>query len=167
AAGPEGWDVQARPSGEQQAATVTIDAGGTSTINVEATPPENVAAGEYELGVQAEGEGQTLSSTLNVEITEAASMTINTANERLNASGPAGSTGTVQLVITNDGNAPLQGVELSASPPTNWDVEFEPATVDVAPGQTARVTARVTPAGNAVAGDYMVTMSASGNGLDE
>jgi uncharacterized membrane protein len=75
AAGPEGWTVSARPSTEQQAATVTVEAGGSATVNVEADPPDDVAAGQYELGVQASGEGQTLQSSLSVEITDSASMT--------------------------------------------------------------------------------------------
>ena len=94
-------------------------------------------------------------------------MTLTTANERLNASGNAGDTGTVTLLVQNDGNAPLQGVELSATPPTNWDVEFEPATVDIPAGESAQVIARITPAGNAVAGDYAVTITAAGGGLNE
>jgi uncharacterized repeat protein (TIGR01451 family) len=167
AAGPEGWTVSARPSTEQQAATVTVEAGGSATVNVEADPPDDVAAGQYELGVQASGEGQTLQSSLSVEITDSASMTLTTANERLNASGNAGDTGTVTLLVQNDGNAPLQGVELSATPPTNWDVEFEPATVDIPAGESAQVIARIIPAGNAVAGDYAVTITAAGGGLNE
>jgi uncharacterized repeat protein (TIGR01451 family) len=167
AAGPEGWTVSARPSTEQQAATATVEAGGSATINVEADPPDDVAAGQYELGVQASGEGQTLQSSLSVEITDSASMTLTTANERLNASGNAGDTGTVTLLVQNDGNAPLQGVELSATPPTNWDVEFEPATVDIPAGESAQVIARIIPAGNAVAGDYAVTITAAGGGLNE
>src|SRR5690606_16518456 len=94
AVGPEGWTVSARPSTEQQAATVTVDAGGSATINVEADPPDDVAAGEYEIGVQASGEGQNLQSSLGVEITESTSMALTTADERLNASGNAGDTGT-------------------------------------------------------------------------
>lgn len=167
AAGPEGWTVSARPSTEQQAATVTVEAGGSATINVEADPPDDVAAGQYELGVQASGEGQTLQSSLSVEITDSASMSLTTANERLNASGNAGDTGTVTLLVQNDGNAPLQGIELSATPPTNWDVEFEPATMDIPAGESAQVIARITPAGNAVAGDYAVTITAAGGGLNE
>ena len=167
AAGPEGWTVSARPSTEQQAATATVEAGGSATINVEADPPDDVAGGQYELGVQASGEGQTLQSSLSVEITDSASMTLTTANERLNASGNAGDTGTVTLLVQNDGNAPLQGVELSATPPTNWDVEFEPATVDIPAGESAQVIARIIPAGNAVAGDYAVTITAAGGGLNE
>lgn len=167
AAGPEGWTVSARPSTEQQAATVIVDAAGTATVNVEADPPDDVAAGTYEVGVQASGEGQNLTSTLNVEITGSPSMTLGTANEVLNASGSAGSTSSLTVTVTNDGNAPLTGVELSATPPTDWDVEFEPATVDVAPGESAQVTARITPAGDAIAGDYSVSLSASGESGNE
>ncbi len=168
AVGPEGWTVEARPSSEQQAATVTVEAGDSATINVEADPPDEVAAGSYEIALQASGESRTLDTTLGVEVIESTSLTLETANERLNASGPAGGTGTVSLVIQNDGNAPLQGVELSATPPTNWEVAFDPASVDVIPpGESREVTARVTPAGNAVAGDYVVTLKASGGGIDD
>jgi uncharacterized membrane protein len=168
AVGPDGWDVQARPASEQQAATLSVESGGTTRINVEADPPDEVEAGSYEIGLQVSGEARTLDTTLNVEVTESTSMTLQTASERLNASGPAGGTGTVALVVQNDGNAPLQGVELTATPPSNWEVTFDPATVDVIPpGESREVTARVTPAGNAVAGDYVVTLRASGGGIDD
>lgn len=160
--------MQARPATEEQAATLNVEPGGTARINVEADPPDEVAAGSYEIALQASGESRTLDTTLGVEVIESTSLTLETANERLNASGPAGGTGTVSLVIQNDGNAPLQGVELSATPPTNWEVAFDPASVDVIPpGESREVTARVTPAGNAVAGDYVVTLKASGGGIDD
>jgi uncharacterized membrane protein len=168
AAGPEGWNVQARPSTEQQAATITVDGGGTARINVEADPPEDTPAGSYQIGVRASGEARNLDATLTVEIAESSSMALSTTSERLNASGPARRAGTVVLVIQNDGNAPLQGVELSATPPTNWEVEFDPTAVDVImPGESREVTARVIPAGNAIAGDYAVTLRAAGEGHTE
>ena len=37
----------------------------------------------------------------------------------------------------------------------------------VAPGETAQVTAVITPSANAVAGDYVVTLEASGEGIDQ
>lgn len=168
AAGPQGWNVSASPSTEQQAATVTVDAGGQSTINVEADPPDGVTAGTYEIGVEATGEGTTLQSALTVEITGTSSMTLSTADERLNASGTAGDTGTVTVTVTNDGNAPLQGVDLSASPPSNWDVTFDPSTFDNIPaGQSAQAIARITPSGDAIAGDYVVTIDASTEGGED
>ncbi|NEE03612.1 COG1470 family protein [Phytoactinopolyspora halotolerans] len=165
ASGPEGWNVTASPSTEQQAATVTVDAGSQSTVTVEADPPDDVAAGSYEIGVEAQGEGTTLQSTLTAEVTGAGSMTLSTAGERLNASGSAGDSSSLSLVVTNDGNAPLQGVTLSSTPPTDWEVTFEPETVEVIPpGQSAQVTANITPDGDAIAGDYVVTFDASSQG---
>ncbi|HEX6197503.1 MAG TPA: NEW3 domain-containing protein [Jiangellaceae bacterium] len=168
AGGPQGWTVNARPAAQQQAASFTVPAGDSSSITVEAQPPEGVAAGTYELGVQASGEsGGPLQQVLNVEIIGSTSMTLSTANERLSMSGNAGEASTVTLVITNDGNTPLEGVELSSTPPTDWEVEFEPSSVDVPAGQSTQVNARITPAGNAVAGDYSVTLSAAGGGNNE
>src|SRR5680860_1875624 len=47
AAGPEGWQVTATPSQEERAATATVPAGNTATIQVEADPPDTVTAGTY------------------------------------------------------------------------------------------------------------------------
>lgn len=168
ASGPEGWTVEANPSTEQQAATLTVDAGATATIAVEADPPDDVEAGTYELAVAATGEGTTLEAPLAVEVAGSTSFTLATSDERLNASGSAGSTGTLSLVIRNDGNAPLQGIELDATPPTDWDVSFDPATIQaLGPGETGRVTARITPSDDAIAGDYVVTLTASSGGTSE
>jgi hypothetical protein len=40
AEGPKGWKLQARPSLEEQAATVSVDPKGEATIQAEADPPE-------------------------------------------------------------------------------------------------------------------------------
>lgn len=168
ASGPSGWTVEASPSAEQQAATVTVDAGASQTVAVEANPPDDVSAGKYELSVEATGQGTTLQSALGVEITGAQSFTLTTPNEQLNGSGSAGETGNVTLVIRNDGNAPLQDVELSGTPPSGWQVDFEPATVPVIPpGEETQVTAQIKPVGDAIAGDYVVTLNASSDGTSE
>lgn len=168
ATGPQDWNVSASPSTEEQAATVTVDGGGTSTIVVEADPPENVPAGRYDLAVEARGGGTTLRSDLRAEIAGSPSFTLNTASERLNASGPAGDEGSVTLVVNNDGNAPLQGVELSASPPTDWKVDFDPKEIEaIPPGESAQATATITPSADAIAGDYMVTISGSAGSASE
>ena len=52
---------------------------------------------------------------------------------------------------------------MSASPPTNWKVEFEPATIpSVEAGATQNVTAHLTPTNDAIAGDYLMTVTAKG-----
>lgn len=168
ATGPEGWVVDARPSASNQATTVNVDAGGTATLTVTADPPEGVKAGSHKIAVQATGAGRTLDAELTAEVVGSFTMTFNTANERLNARGRAGGTSSVTLVVANDGSAPLDAVTFSATPPSGWEVTFQPARIDrIAPGEKANVTARIQPSGNAVAGDYDVTLTASSAGTTE
>jgi uncharacterized membrane protein len=165
AAGPRGWDVSARPTTQQQAATVTVQPGSNASIEVRADPPDDAKAGTYPVRVRATGPGTTLEADLAVEIVGTYNLEFSTTNERLNARGSAGRTSSVSLVVRNSGSAPLQGVTFSASPPSGWDVEFRPARLDLLPaGESRTVVARIRPSGDAVAGDYAVTLTASGGG---
>lgn len=165
ATGPEGWTVDARPSASTQATTVSVDAGSTATVTVSADPPDSVTAGKYPIAVQATGGGRTLQAELTAEVVGSFSLTFATANERLNARGRAGGTSSVALVVGNDGSSPLDAVTFSATPPSGWEVTFEPKTIDrIAPGKKATVTARIRPTGKAVAGDYDVSLTASSAG---
>lgn len=168
ATGPEGWTVDARPSASTQATTVTVEAGSTATVAVTADPPDSVTAGTYPIAVQATGGGRTLDAELTAEVVGSFTMSFTTANERLNARGSAGGTSSVALVVSNDGSAPLDAVTFSATPPSGWEVTFEPKTIErLAPGKKATVTARIQPSGDAVAGDYDVSLTASSAGTTE
>jgi uncharacterized membrane protein len=58
-------------------------------------------------------------------------------------------------------------VKLSATPPSNWTVEWDTETIPtIAVNDQATVTAFITPAGGAVAGDYVITMRASTEDAD-
>lgn len=162
AVGPNGWQVTAQPTGEERAASFSVDAGATKSIDVEAVPPENVEAGVYPLAVQATGTGgRNAAVELSVEITGRIEMALSTADERLNAQATAGSASDLTLVLANNGTAPLEGVSLTASPPSGWEVTFDPASPEaVGPGQAANVIARIQPSGDAIAGDYVVTLTA-------
>lgn len=165
AAGPPGWRIDARPQTETTAATVSVDGGGETAVEVSADPPDNVPAGEYPVTLRATGAGTQAETTFTVEITGNVRMTLTTVTERLNARGTAGRIARIPLVVRNEGTAPLRGVTLSQSAPSGWDVEFEPDSVQqVAPGRSARVTAKVRPAGDAIAGDYSLTLTATAEG---
>jgi uncharacterized membrane protein len=163
AAAPEGWSAKARPTAEQQASTVTVDAGKTEQLQVEVDPPDNVAADTYPIRVQAASAQQSLEKDLKVQIVGTAELTLGTANERLDVSGGAGDATEVRLVVRNEGSAPLTDVSFDATPPTDWEVSFEPEQVDVVePGGSVAVKAVIEPTGDAVAGDYVVTLTANG-----
>lgn len=167
ASGEPGWTLSATLTGETQAASTIVEAGASQAISVTVDPPENAAAGTYPVGVSVLADERTITADLAIEITGSFSLDIATPNGLLSAGGSAGSTTEQAFIVTNTGTAPIAGVELSASQPTNWDVTFEPATVDVEPGGTSTVTALITPSGDAVSGDYVVTVRASSDEADD
>jgi uncharacterized membrane protein len=58
---------------------------------------------------------------------------------------------------------------MSASAPSGWSISFNPESIPEIPaGEQVEVTANITPAENAIAGDYMATFQAKPiNGVDE
>lgn len=160
--GPAGWEVTAQPSGEAQASTVQVAAGATETVTVEATSPPQVEAGQYPITVQATAEGVQVEAEMIVEVVGSFSMELATADQRLNAEVTVGSSSELDLLVTNTGTAPLQGVELSATPPSGWEVTFDQDVIPaIEAGETVVATATITPSEQAVAGDYVITFSAT------
>ncbi|MCU1359912.1 MAG: hypothetical protein JWN99_1201, partial [Ilumatobacteraceae bacterium] len=161
--GPEGWTVTASPTAEAQAATVTIAAGASGQLSVKATPPATVPEGSYPIQVDvAAANGATGSIQLTAEVTGTPQLSLTTSDQRLDASGKANTEKRVPLIVSNTGSAELTGVQLAGTAPTGWDISFDPKTVaSVKPGETAQVTAIITPKAGAVAGDYAMTVRAS------
>ena len=161
--GPDGWTVTAKPSGQENATSVPVTAGSTSTITVNATAPQNVAAGTYPITVSANGGNQNLTADLKINVVGSYKVSLSTPNQNLNVRATAGTATPVQFVVSNDGTAPITNVKLSASTPTNWTLEnFNPATIpSIDAGKTATVTGTLTPSGDAIAGDYNVTVTAT------
>lgn len=160
ATGDAGWDVTASLTGETQAASTVVEAGSTQGVSVAVAAPSDAPAGTYPISVEAKAGERTATADLGVEITGSYSMTLSTPDSRLSASGSAGAPTAITFEVTNTGTAPLTVVEVTSTPPSGWDVTFDPATVDtIAPNETATITASVTPSGEAVAGDYVVTFS--------
>jgi uncharacterized membrane protein len=158
--GPAGWDVTAEPAGEAQASTLAVTAGSSETINLTATSPVQVESGQYPISVQATAGDTQVSAEVIVEIVGSFSAVLDTADQRLNAEVSVGSSNDLALVVTNTGTAPLNGITLAATPPSNWEVTFAPATIEqLPPGESTVVTATITPSSEAVAGDYIITFN--------
>lgn len=160
AAGDIGWDVSAKITGETQAASTVVTAGSSKGIQVSAKAPGGAAAGVYPITVTASAGDRTTSADLQVEITGSYSVELTTPNDVLSASGSAGSPTSQVFEIVNTGTAAITGLTLSATPPSGWTVTFEPDSLaSVGPRATGTITATITPSGEAVAGDYVVTFS--------
>lgn len=162
ATGPTGWQVEARPTSQSQAASFIVEAGSQSGVSVQVAPGPNADAGTYPIAVQAVSGSHTAQADLQVEITGSVDMSLNTPDQRLSTSATAGSGKPFQLVVTNRGTTSLAGVQMTADPPSGWKVTFDAETIEqVAPNESKTVTATITPAGEAIAGDYVVSFRAS------
>lgn len=168
ATGPRGWTVSVEPAGEADATSVTVDARGSQTLNVTATPPPQASEGDYPLRVEALAGEHSIGIDLLARVTGRVEMEFTTSDQRLNATATAGSPTQVEMVVTNTGTAALGGLTLSGTGPSEWEVTFEPAEVEqVAPNGSAPATAVITPSEDAVAGDYVVTLTATGEGVEQ
>jgi uncharacterized membrane protein len=161
AGGPPGWTVDAKVTSQAQAASAIVKAGETTAIAVTAQAPEGAAADVYPISVDATSGDKTAHADLSVEVTGSYKLALTTPDGRLSANASAGSTTDLSLVVQNTGTADVEGVTLSSTTPTGWEVTFEPETVTVPAGGETQVTAHLTPSGNAIAGDYVTTFKAT------
>lgn len=165
--GPQGWTVTASPTAEDRAQTVTIEAGDTATVDVTATAPPGAEQGTYPIDVAVIApNGATGTIQLEAEIVGTPSLSLATADERLDVTGGANEERRIPLIVANPGTGDLDVVRLAATAPSGWDVSFDPQEIDgVRPGETAQITAIVRPSSDAVAGDYAMTVRASSGSL--
>ncbi|HEY9559675.1 MAG TPA: NEW3 domain-containing protein [Anseongella sp.] len=157
---PRGWSVVFKPN-YKQATSVNIAPNSTSTITVEVDPPDQIKAGTYKIPVKAVTSSTSADLALEVVITGSYDLQLTTPTGLLSAGITAGDDEKVELSVKNTGSSTLKGVELTASMPVNWQVTFEPKTIDqLEPGQTASVMATIEADKNAIAGDYVTTLRA-------
>lgn len=159
---PTGWTVSFKPSGASNAASsVDVDAHGSQSVTVTVTPPDKVAAGDYEIPITATSSAQSLSQTLKVTITGTYKIDLTTTDGTLSFDANVNKKQSVPITVTNSGNIDLNNVNLTTTAPSGWTVEFSESTIDsLAAGEKKDVVMYVTPSKDAMSGDYAMTVSA-------
>jgi uncharacterized membrane protein len=151
--------------GSQELNAVPVDAGQSKDVKLKVQPPNSVAPGQYKVTMRAMAEDATASTELTLEVTGQPKLDISGRSGMLNAEATAGKESTIPVVVSNNGTAPAENIELSGSGPQGWQVVFDPKTIDrIAPDEKKDVQARVTPPAQAIAGDYIVTLRAAARG---
>jgi uncharacterized membrane protein len=151
--------------GSNEISSIPIEAGQTKDIKVKVTPPRDVKAGDYPVLVRVAAEGATAELRVTLQVSGQGRLALSTKDGRLSGEAEVGKASTYTLVLSNDGTAPVEEVEMSGSVPANWKVEFTPKTIpSLAPNEKKEVLAAVTPADKAIAGDYVASFRANGRG---
>ncbi len=168
ATGPADWEVEARATAQSSAVTAVVEAGAVQQIPVTGDPPEDVVAGEYPVTLSVAVGDETLTQELTAVVTGSFTLELSTPTQVLSVRGAAGAVTDQTFRIENTGSSPLTNVVMTATPPGEWTVTFEPeSTATVAPGQFVDVVAHITPTGDAIAGDYTIDFRASSEESDD
>lgn len=166
---PQGFRVTFRLGfGSEEVTSFPLKAGESKSVDIEARPPKQVAAGEYLITVRAlAGEARTILALKSV-VTGQPELAISGVEGRLSGQAYVGRENELKVMIKNRGSAPARDIELSAFEPAGWSVSFAPKQLaEIAPNQELEVIAKVKPSERAIAGDYMLTVTARSEGLSE
>jgi uncharacterized membrane protein len=154
--------------GTQELTSIPIKAGETKDLAVEVKPPQGIAAGQYPVMVHLSSEQANAQSKLVLDITGQPSVALTGEHDRLSGEASAGTEKRFTFVLRNTGSAEARNLSLSASPPSGWKVSFEPKEILLlAPNAEEKLAALVTPSEKALAGDYMLSVRANGDGASE
>jgi uncharacterized membrane protein len=166
---PRGFQVTFKEGyGSQELTSIPLKAGESKDLSVDVKPPQNTPAGQYPIDVELSSERAKVHTRLVLDITGVPTVTLTGENDRLSGEAIAGREKQFTFLLHNSGSAAARNLTLSASPPTGWKVTFEPKEIPVlAPNAEEKVTALVVPSDKALAGDYMLTVRANGDGVSE
>ncbi len=156
-----GWTVSFL-SGGNRVTSVEAEAGATETITVDVEPPAQVKEGSYTIPVVASNQSSTAELGLEAVITGSYGLSLSTPSGRLSSEVTAGGERSIELQVSNTGTADLRDINLSYNAPVDWEVSFNPKNIEqLAAGQSTTVEAVVKASGEAIAGDYVTSMTAS------
>jgi uncharacterized membrane protein len=148
--------------GTQELSSLPIEAGQSKDVKLTVRPPAQVGAGKVPVAVTVSAEGVSADAQVVMEITGQPQLRLTGRDGVVSARAEAGNQASIPIVVSNEGTAPAQAIELSGTAPSGWKVEFEPKQIEqIAPGQRAEAQLLLTPSAKALAGDYMTSLRAS------
>lgn len=164
ATGPEGWDISFKPAYEQkQISSLQIKANQTKSVGIEVKPSILAEVGQYPVRVLVATKSAEAEVDLTVELTGTYKIKAGTPSGLLSLSTQTGTPANISLYVRNEGSAEQRQVSFVSFKPENWKVEFAPETLEaVKPGELRQVEVTITPADEALVGDYSVAINAQG-----
>ena len=161
---PKDWEVSFKPGYEQkQISSLQIKAGQSQTVKVAINPSRAAAAGNHPLVVKVASDFAAADIKLTVQLTGTYKIKAGTRNGVLSLAAQTSKPSTLSFYVRNDGSAPQSQVNLLSFQPENWKVEFKPdKLLNLKPGEMKQVEVSITPADQALVGDYSVAINARG-----
>lgn len=166
ATSPMGWTTTFR-SGGQQIAAIRVDSGRTEAISIEVSASPLAKAGKYEIPVTAISDKDSLKLNLEAVLTGNYGLQVSTPSGLLSTNATEGSDKSIELIVTNTGTLPLDGIEITSQTPNQWNANFDTSKIiHLAAGQTQQIKMSIAIPDKTIAGDYLTTVSAKNINTD-
>jgi uncharacterized membrane protein len=169
ATGPQNWDINFKPAYEtKQISSFQIKGSQSQTITVQLSPAKDARAGEYPILVRVGSGDKKAEVKLTVILTGIYKLDAGTPTGILSLEAVAGKAANFSLFVKNTGSAANRNITFSSFKPENWEVKFNPEKIDVLePNALKQVEVTVTPAAQALVGDYSVGVMVTGEKSDK
>lgn len=161
---PKGWEVSFKPSYENKyIGSLEIKSNLSQSVDVQVSPAPRAEIGEHLIKVYAESSQGQAEIELKVVLTGTHKITCRTLNGILSLAARKGAKANISMYVSNEGSASEKEVTFTSFKPENWEVSFDPETVEgLEPGDMKQVEVTITPASEALIGDYSVAVNAQG-----
>ena len=162
--GPKDWDINFKPAYEDKfISSLRIKKDQSQTMAVEVKPYPWSEAGSNPILVKVSSEDAKAEVKLAVVLTGTYKLEAGTADGLLSLNAYQGKPANISFYVKNNGSATHNTVKFLSFKPENWKVEFKPERLEnLAPGDLKQVEMTITPADQALVGDYSVSLRVEG-----
>jgi uncharacterized membrane protein len=164
AKGPSEWELNFKPAYEQKyISSIRMKQKQSQTVAIEVKPPRYEKAGEYPILVLVSTGDKKAEAQLMVVLTGTYSLETVTPNGLLSLTAQRGKPANISVYVKNTGSATNSDISFVSFKPENWKVSFNPERLDaIEPGDFKQVEVTITPAEEALVGDYSTAMNVKG-----
>ncbi len=167
ATAPKDWMVTITPvfPKEKKIASIELKPGFSvgEKINVATVPLFRPDPGEYKIQVEVTSGEISGSAEFTVVITARYDLTLASATGRLNTDATAGKDNYFAVDAVNTGTAAIDNITFSSNKPNDWIIEYSIDQIDLLDtGGSQSLDVNIKPPPKAIAGDYNITLKASG-----
>lgn len=168
---PSGWDVTIQPQSQPgtNIDSIPIDAsysGMSKSVTLTATPPTSPSPdpSDYKILLQAISGNVTGSIELVARIIPKYGLQAASVNQLSNITALSGKDNIFSIKLTNTGTATIDSVTFNSRQPTGWEIKFAPDKLDtITTSDPKTVDVDIKPSAKTKTGDYMISLTASGN----
>jgi uncharacterized membrane protein len=166
---PNNWTGYVSSSSGTQIASINLDPAAMygTIVTVYATPSYYLppGPGAYKVTLQATSGDIKSSIDLTAVVTTqyALSMVPSGSTPVYSTTATAGKDKLYSITLQNTGSAAIDSISLSSSAPQDWVIAFPKDKIDSMAANSQQILdVKIKPAGKAISGDYMITLTASG-----